>query len=134
MSAGDGYVLEVLPGTLAVCRLGPEAAVPAWSGGGGFQAALRTGVALTIVCPQTQVPPGVQCERDWRAARVRGTLDFSLVGVLHGLLGPLAAAGVSVFALSTYETDYLLVRAADLERASAAWRDGGLRVVAGSWR
>jgi hypothetical protein len=68
------------------------------------------------------VPPGVAAERGWRAIKVKGPLAFSLTGVLHGILAPLAAAEVSIFALSTYDTDYILVRDAGLARALAALR------------
>jgi hypothetical protein len=71
----------------------------------------------------------VRCEGGWRALRVAGSLDFSLVGVLAGLLDPLARAGVSVFVLSTFDTDYLLVKGHDLEKALAALRRAGHAVA-----
>lgn len=117
--------LALLPGTFAVCRLPADAAVPAWAAGGGFASVTRTGGELSVVCPEGAVPAGVRCERGWRCLGVAGTLDFALAGVLASLLGPLAAAGVSVFALSTFDTDYLLVREADLGRAAGALRQAG---------
>ena len=85
----------------------------------------RTGDELSIVCCQDQVPNDVIAERGWRCVRVAGTLDFSEVGVLKTLVGPLAEAGISIFAISTFETDYLMVREADLERAVAALTEAG---------
>ncbi len=81
-----------------------------------------------MVCAREAVPAGVRCEGGFRCLRVAGTLDFALVGVLAALLAPLAAAGVSAFAVSTFDTDYLLVREADLGRAADALRAAGHRV------
>ena len=115
--------LELLPGTLAICRLPPDAAVPAWAGGApvpGLVSITRTSGELSIVCPQDRVPPDVTSARNWQALRVAGTLDFALTGILAALAAPLAAAGVSIFALSTYDTDYLLVPQRQLAEAIAA--------------
>ena len=85
----------------------------------------RTADELSVVCPQSAVPAGVQAERDWRCLRVAGALPFSAVGILSSLVTPLAAAGISVFALSTFDTDYLLVKEKDLEKAAAALTQHG---------
>lgn len=117
--------LLVLEGTFAVCRLAPEAALPDWATDGGFCSVTRTADELSIVCPQSAVPEGIRCERGWRCLRVAGTIDFSLVGILASLVDPLADAGVSVFALSTFDTDYLLVKGMDFEKAKAVlWQAG----------
>lgn len=117
--------LTLLAGRFAVCRLAAEAAVPPWAWHGDLAAVTRTPEELSIVCEETTVPAEVQAERGWAALRVAGSLDFSLTGILARLTQPLAEAGVSVFALSTYDTDYLLVRAADLPQAVAAWKAAG---------
>jgi len=106
-----------LDGTFAVAKLPPNAAIPAWASSGPFFSITRTADELSIVCPEIQVPPGVQAEPGWRCVRVAGKMDFSLVGVLASLVGPLAEAGISVFAVSTFDTDYLLVKDGDWERA-----------------
>jgi hypothetical protein len=98
--------LEVLPGTYAVCRLDPGAPAPE-----RFFSLTRTSEELSLVCEERDVPAGARTETGFRAFRVAGTLDFALTGVLASLTAPLAAAQVSVFALSTFDTDYLLVRA-----------------------
>lgn len=116
--------LLVLGGTFAVCRLGKSAAVPAWAAG-DFLSVTRTAEELSVVCPEAAVPEGVRCERGWRCLRVAGTVPFSAVGVLASLAGPLAAAGVSLFAVSTFDTDYLLVKDDDMERAVGALRGAG---------
>jgi hypothetical protein len=125
---GDGPVprrpLTLVPveGTYAVCRLGPDAVWPEWATGGRFTSVTRTGDEVSVVCEQGVVPPGVRCEAGWRCLRVAGTLPFAAVGILDGLVGPLAAAGISVFVVSTFDTDYLLLQGGDLERAILALR------------
>ncbi len=79
----------------------------------------RTAGELSIVCPAALVPPGVRAEAPWQAIAVRGPLDFALTGVLASLAVPLADAGISLFAVSTFDTDYLLVRSTDASRARA---------------
>ena len=115
--------LEWIPGSFAVCRLDPGDAVPEWASGAGDSVLLcitRTDRELSIVAPSAVVPDGVRAERGWVALRVAGTLDFGLVGVLSGLTGALAAASVPVFVVSTYETDILLVKSSDAQRAVEA--------------
>ena len=123
--ADHKLTLSLLSGTFAVCRLDPSEGVPAWATGGPLLSLTRTADELSVVCRQDVVPESVLCEPGWRCLRVVGTLDFSLVGVLTSLLMPLAEAGVSVFTLSTFDTDYVLVKETDLERAVEALRRPG---------
>ena len=116
--------LILLPDTFAICRLAGDAQIPDWVTG-DFVSITRTGDELSIVCPQDRVPDDAKAERGWRCLRVAGTLDFSKVGVLSALAGPLAGAGISIFAISTFDTDYLMVREADLERAVAVLGEAG---------
>jgi hypothetical protein len=121
----EKLTIAVLEGTFAICRLDADATLPGWVGGGPLVSTTRTRDELSVVCPQDLVPKRTRCERGWRCLRVVGTLDFALVGVLAALVVPLAAAGVSVFAISTFDTDLLLVRESDLERAKEALRRAG---------
>jgi hypothetical protein len=116
--------LDVLTGSYAICRLEPVAPLPAWVGG-AFASITRTPHELSIVCASDDVPADVPAQRGYRALIVRGPLDFSLVGIVAALSGALAAAAISVFVVSTYDTDYLFVRATDLDRAVAALRAAG---------
>lgn len=109
--------LTLLSETLAVCRLEPDDPVPSWADGPGFASVTRTDDELSVVCPERRVPDDVRAEGGWRAFRVEGPLDFSMVGILASLTGPLAAAGIPVFAVSTFDTDYLLVSSADVAGA-----------------
>ena len=118
--------LELLPGRLAVARLDEDAGPPAWAfAAPGLAAVVRRRGEVSVVCAEASVPAGAQAERGWRALEVAGPLEFALAGVLAGLAVPLAEAGVSIFALATYDTDVLLVREAQLDAAIAALRAAG---------
>jgi hypothetical protein len=121
--------LVVLPETVAVCRLPATAAIPEWaSKAHAFLTVSRTPEELSITADQEVIPAGTRCERDYRPIRVRGTLPPNLVGILLAIADPLAAAKISIFAISTYDTDYVLVKAADLDRAVAALEAAGHEV------
>ena len=121
--------LELLPDTLAICRLPADAPVPAWaSSPAPFLTVSRTADELSITALQSRVPGGVRCERDYQALRVKGTLPPDLVGILLSIAEPLANAGVSIFAISTYDTDYVLLKARDLPAALAALRKAGHQI------
>jgi hypothetical protein len=117
--------LLMVDGIFAVGRLEPDATIPPWATAGDFFSITRTTDELSVVCPQEAVPEGVQCERGWRCLRVAGTMPFSVVGILASLTAPLAEAGISVFAISTFDTDYLFVKAEDLESAVDVLRRRG---------
>ncbi|MEM7171662.1 MAG: ACT domain-containing protein [Pseudomonadota bacterium] len=108
---------------LAVCRLEAEAVVPAWLDlSAAFFALTRSNEELSVVCAANLVPDDVTAERDWRAFKVEGPLDFALTGIMAKLTAPLAAAGISIFAISTYDTDYLLVREGAAQQAAEILR------------
>ncbi len=119
--------LTLLPQTFAVCRLDPAEPVPSWAVSGDLFSVTRTPAELSVVCPQASVPEGVQAETDWRCIAVAGPLDFSLTGILASLAEPLAAAGIAIFALSTYETDYLLVKSRQIAYAVEVLSQAGHR-------
>lgn len=123
--------LIVLPGTFAICRLPPDTVWPTWASG-ALVSATRSADEMSVVCEETAVPEGVRHEGGWRCLRVAGTLDFTLAGVLVALLLPLRDAGVSVFAVSTFDTDYLLVKDANLNRTVAALAEAGHTVNPGN--
>jgi hypothetical protein len=129
MSANTDIPLNLLSERLAVCRLAADAPFPEWARPGDLLALARTRQELSVVCNERYVPPEIKAERGWRALQVQGPLDFSLVGVLVSIAGPLAEAGVSIFALSTYDTDYILVKESALERALETLTRAGFLVV-----
>jgi hypothetical protein len=122
--------LDLFAETFAVCRLPPDAAVPEWATTPGpFISISRTADELSITAADREVPAGVRAERDYRALRVRGVLAPELVGILLSIAEPLAQAGVSIFAISTFDTDYVLVKARDVAVAVDALRDAGHQVA-----
>jgi uncharacterized protein len=123
--------LSLLPETFAVCRLDPEAPIPEWALFGPFYSISKTSEELSIVCEDVGVPSDVKAERDWRVFKVEGPLDFSLTGVLASIANPLAEAGVSIFAVSTFDTDYVMVRAGDVAVARESLMLAGFHVRAG---
>jgi uncharacterized protein len=129
MSTETNLPLVILPDQLAVCRLPAEAEFPDWAQPGDLLALIRTRDELTVVCQERLVPPEVHAERGWRAIQVLGSLDFSMVGVLASIATPLAQAGVSLYALSTFETDYILIKESAVERAVYALGQAGFLVM-----
>ena len=119
--------LSLLPNTFAICKLEPEADIPPWALAGDFYSLTRTKEELSLVCLQEAVPEGLQCEKDWRCLKVEGPLDFSLTGILASLTAPLAQAGISILAVSTFDTDYLLVKAGIVEMAVGELKKAGHR-------
>jgi uncharacterized protein len=117
--------LYVLDDLYAVVRCDPDAPLPAWLTGGHFWSATRSDAELSIVCREADVPDDASAERGWCALELAGPLDFSLTGVVATLVTPLAEAEVPIFVLSTFETDYLLVRERDLPRSVEALRAAG---------
>ena len=117
--------LRVLTGRFALCRLEPQEAVPAWASGGGLVCVTRTAEELSVVCPEGRVPSDVRQIRGYVAIGVEGPLAPELVGVLASMATPLADASIPIVAIGTFDTDYVLVRAIDLDRATTALRTAG---------
>jgi uncharacterized protein len=120
--------LDVLGGLLGVARLDASAEIPAWAGGAPLSAITRTADELSIVCPEDRIPEETRQERGFRALEVRGPLDFGITGVISALSAPLAAAGIPIFVVSTFDTDYVLVPARQLSAVTAALREAGHEV------
>jgi len=99
-----------LPDTYAVAQLPADAAIPEWATRGLFFSITRTTDELSIVCREKDVPAEVRAGRGWRCLRVAGKLDFIMVGILRSVIDPLADFGIAVFAVSTFDTDYFLVK------------------------
>lgn len=107
--------LIVLKEKFSLCRLPPESSIPPWLQHSNWYSATRTPDELSIACPTALVPEGVQCEKDWRCIQVAGPLGLTLVGILASLVTPLAQVNISVFSISTFDTDYIFVKSRDLE-------------------
>src|SRR5438105_15372617 len=109
--------LSLLPHKYAVCQFHPDKHIPYWALLGNFVSLTRTHEELSIVCQQDNVPDDIEAEREWRCVQVQGAFDFSVAGVHVSLAIPLADADISVLAIATYATDYLLTKEQNVERA-----------------
>lgn len=123
--------LAVLPKVYAVCRLEPNGHIPHWAlMGDEFISLTRTHEELSVVCAQENVPQeGTKAERGWHCVKVIGPFDFSVAGVHASLAIPLAEANISILAIATYETDHLLIKNEDLERAIGVLERAGHTVL-----
>jgi len=131
MAASPSLTIRRLEAAYHVCRLPPDSPAPPLEvTNGDIVCVARTSRELSVVCPEDRVPEGARTEGPWTALEVIGPLDLSLVGVLADLTTTLADAGVSIFAISTFDTDYLLVRDADVAPAIAALTRSGHKLVA----
>lgn len=113
--------MTMLDGSFAVCRLGPDDAVPDWARG-MFVSTTRTSEELSIICDEAAVPDEVRAERGWVCLKVRGPIPFETVGVAAAISTALAEAGISVLIVGTFDTDYVLVREEMSARALEALR------------
>ena len=120
--------LTVLAQRTAICRLAPEEEIPSWVQNDGLTALVRTPDEFSVVCDERSVPDYIKVEKGWRIFKVQGPLEFSQVGVLAAIAMPLAQAGVSIFAMSTFDTDYILVKESSLVMAINALRNAGHEV------
>ncbi len=109
--------LSILPQKLAVCRLNKDAQIPTWIEGDIFFSITKTDDELSVVCSENRLPNGIKAETDWRGFKLKGPIPFSLTGILASLLNPLADAKIGIFAVSTFDTDYILVKSVNFDKA-----------------
>lgn len=114
------------PQDLAIVRLDPDT-TPDWDFRvGPFATIAWTDTETSVVTLAAAVPPGLRTEGPFRAVEVAGPLEFGMYGVMAQILAPLVDARISVLAMSTFDTDWILVQSHELEAAAQAWRRGGL--------
>ena len=121
--------LRILPNRLAVCRLDGDAPLPDWIDQSDFYSITRTEAELTIVCDEALVVLGTKSETGWRCLEVEGPLDFSDIGIIFSLTQPLTESGVSVFLISTFDTDYLMVKEKDFAKTINVLNAAGHRIT-----
>ena len=112
--------LTLLPHKFAICRLSPDHEIPSWAQQGPFFSITRAPDELSIVCSDEFVPEGIKSERGWRALKFEGPLDMALTGVVASVAQPLANAGIAIFPLATYGTDYVLIKDEHVDAATHA--------------
>lgn len=121
--------LTVLPELFAICRLNQNEPVPVWASLGGFFSITRTHEELSIVCPAINLPEhfksSARYETGWKCLRVEGPLDFTQTGILASIAVPLADASISIFAISTFDTDYLMIKEEKLTAAKQILAEAG---------
>lgn len=117
--------IAVHAGCYAICRLEPDAVIPVWATTGEFWSVSRTAHEVSVVCMESAAPAEAHAERKRRLLQIEGTLAFSLTGVMASVTAPLARAEISIFAVSTYDTDYLLVSEEDLHATIAVLEAAG---------
>jgi hypothetical protein len=120
---------RVLPEKLAVCQLAAGARVPEWAVGAGFFCVTQTAEELSIVCEESRIPAEVRIEKGWVALKLEGPFPFAMTGVLTSFLQPLAEAGIPIFAVSTFDTDYVLMKREKLEPAMETLQAAGHEMV-----
>ena len=111
------FNITPLPGEYAIVKLGPVEPVPAWVDCGVFCSVTRTPEELSLLVETAAVPPGLEMEGGWRGLKLEGPFPFDAVGILAGILTPLAEAGISILAVSTFDTDYVFVKAECFEES-----------------
>ena len=117
--------LLVLEETFAICSLKRDSPLPEWATSSDFHSITRTYDELSIVCPQEKIPGGVKINKNWRCLKVQGPLGFSITGILASLSMPLASEGVSIFVFSSYDTDHIMVKQYELEKAVEVLQKAG---------
>jgi hypothetical protein len=112
------FSLSILPEKLAIFHLNKKSPIPSWVlENDNFFSITKTPDEISVICNQDKIRPGILAEKDWRAFKVQGPLGFSLTGIVASLSKPLAKAKISIFYISTYETDYILVEEKNLDKA-----------------
>ncbi|PEK30643.1 MULTISPECIES: ACT domain-containing protein [Bacillus cereus group] len=119
--------LTILDTTFSVIKLPKTEEIPSWASKGELFSITRTIEELSIVCASSNVPDNIlkDVEHDWKCIKVEGILDFGLTGILSSLANPLADNNISIFAISTFNTDYLLVKLHSIEKAKSALENSG---------
>lgn len=118
-----------IPGVFTVCRLAPGNPVPEWGLRGDFFSATRTADEISIVCPAAQVPPGIHHDSGWVCFKLDGPFPFSETGILLSFVQPLSERAIPIFAVSTFDTDYVMVKEAWAEKAVGALQEAGHRLL-----
>lgn len=121
--------LSLLKDKFGVCRLNINEPMPGWGTKGTFFSITKTLDELSIVCNEENIPSDIKCEKGWKALKIKGPLDFSLIGILSKISGLLAKEGISIFAISTYDTDYILVKENHIQSAISVLLNNEYNVI-----
>jgi uncharacterized protein len=122
-------IMKLLKERFGVCRLNKAESIPDWAKKSLFYSITKTEDELSIVCLLDSIPHDIKCEKGWRSLKVEGPLDFSLIGILSSISTILARKGISIFAISTFDTDYILVKDKDIASAINALLDEKYEII-----
>ena len=121
---------SLLSETFAICRLDPTTAIPEWAlRPAKFASITRTADELSIVCPEGNVPPEIKSDAGWICMKLEGPFPFSTTGVLASFINPLSSNRIPIFAVATFDTDYVLIKQEFWEAASAALESAGHKIT-----
>jgi uncharacterized protein len=120
--------LSLLPGKFAICRFAPNAEIPSWAAQGAFWSVTRTSDELSIVCEAKNIPEAIKAQSGWRILKVHGPFALSETGVLAAVAASIADAKLSLFAISTFDTDYLLIHSEQVQAAIDVLERAGHKV------
>ena len=121
--------MKLLNEKFGVCRFNKNEPIPDWVKNSDFYSITKTSDELSILCYQDSIPNNIKCEKDWRTLKVEGTLDFSLIGIISSISTILALKRISIFAVSTYDTDYILVKNKDIDNAILSLSNARYEVI-----
>lgn len=121
--------LKLLKVKYSVCRLNKNDEIPKWIFDEEFFSITRTDDELSIVCSQDKIKENIKCEKDWRILKIEGPLDFSLIGILSRISTLMANDGISIFAISTYDTDYILIKEESINRAIEVLENNNYNII-----
>jgi uncharacterized protein len=121
---------SLIPESFAICRLNPRSAIPEWAlRPATFTSITRTSDELSIVCPENHIPPDLKSDVGWLCLKLEGPFPFSMTGVLTSFINPLSSNQVPIFAVATFDTDYVLIKQEFWEAASAALESAGHKIT-----
>ena len=121
--------MKLLKEKYGVCRLDKAELIPQWVTVSDFFSVTKTSDELSIVCNENNIPSGIKCEKNWRVLKIEGPLDFSLIGIIASISSILEQKSISIFAVSTYDTDYILVKDKNIDNAIAALINENYEVI-----
>jgi hypothetical protein len=124
--------LSLLDDIFGICFFESKSPIPEWAATTSLCSITRTEKELTIVCPENIIPVEIEHERDWQCFRIDGSFDLNQIGVISCLAAPLAKAGISIFVVSSYDTDYILVKKEKVELAISVLSGDGHSIAARS--
>jgi hypothetical protein len=126
MTKSPILTLDLLEGDFVICRLSPSPSLPSWAFAGPFISITKTNDELSIITiDDHRLPKDIQCERNWKCLKFKGPFPFDMTGVLSSVLNPLAKADVGILAISTFDTDYVLIKDKNLQTAIDVLKQNG---------